>query len=67
MCDMQACGWYMRIMEYLKTMQCLKGMPNNEKRILKLQAIKYIIIDNELWWRSLEGVLLRCVDGDEAK
>lgn len=66
-CDMQACGWYKRIVEYLQAMQCPEGMPHNEKRTLKLQEIRYVIIDGELWWRNLKGLLLRCVDGDKAK
>lgn len=42
---MHTCGWYRRIVQYLKTMQCPEGMIDNEIT-LKLQAIKYVIIDN---------------------
>lgn len=63
---MQTCGWYKRLVEYLKTMKCPDGMPKNERRTLKLQEIRYFILVGESWWRSPEGVFLRCVDGDQA-
>jgi len=34
---------------------------------LKLQAIKYIIVQGELYWRNHDGVLLKCVDENQAK
>lgn len=32
----------------MQTLQCPKAMANNEKRTLKLYAINYVIINNEL-------------------
>jgi hypothetical protein len=43
-------------------MQCLDRLTENEKRTLKLQVGKYFIIQDELWWRNLDGMLLKCVD-----
>lgn len=36
-------------------------MSDNQRRALKLQDIKYVIV-KELWWRNIEGILLKCVD-----
>ena len=36
-------------------------MSDNQKRDPKIQFIKYIIVRGKLWWRDMEGVLLKCV------
>ena len=40
-------------------------MKNNVKRTLKLQDIRYAIIDDNIWWRDIEGILLKCVNHEE--
>ena len=40
---------------------------DNQKRALKLQAIRYVIVQGQLWWRDMQGVLLKCIDKDESK
>jgi len=47
-------------------MSCPEGMTDNQKRTLKLQDIKYVIIQNELWWRNIDGVLLKCINEEQA-
>lgn len=64
--DIQCCDWYKDVVYYSQRMQCLEGLTENEKRTLKLHAIKYVIIRGKLWWRNLEGVLLKCVDETKA-
>jgi hypothetical protein len=34
---------------------------------LKLKVVKYCIIDQILYWKDLVGVILRCLDPEEAK
>lgn len=40
--------WYKDIMYYLKHMKCLGGMIENQKRALKLQHSKYVIVNGDL-------------------
>ena len=44
----------------------LPHMIDNEKRTIKLHALRYVIINGELWWTSIDGVLLKCVDKEQA-
>ena len=39
---------------------------DNQKRALKLKAIRYTIIKGQLWWRDTEGVLLKCIDEEKS-
>jgi hypothetical protein len=34
---------------------------------LKLKSVKYCIIDQIMFWKDPHGILLRCVDQEEAK
>ena len=40
-------------------------LTDNEKRIVKLHALRFVIISGELWWRSQDGVLLKCVSKEQ--
>ena len=42
-------------------------LTKNEKRSIKLQAIRYIIVKGSLWWRNFEGILLKCIDLEKEK
>lgn len=42
-------------------------MLSHKKRSLRLKASTYIITQAGLGWRNLDGLILRCVDEDEAK
>ena len=33
---------------------------------MKLHALRFVIISGELWWRNLDGVLLKCVDKEQS-
>ena len=61
-CDLDTCDWYVDVIDYLKIMVSPPHMIENEKRTVKLYTIRFFIIGGELWWRRLEGVLLKCVD-----
>ena len=62
LCDMDHCEWYTNIIHYLQYMEDPPHLNENEKISTKLEVIKYVIVQNDLWWRSFEGVLLKCVD-----
>ena len=64
---MDQCDWYTNVIHYLQHMEVPPHLPDNEKRNTKLQAISYIIVQNNLWCRNFEGVLLKCVDKERAK
>ena len=43
-------------------MEAPLGLSDNQRTTLKLQAIKYVIVSGQLWWRSIKGVPQKCVD-----
>jgi hypothetical protein len=52
-------AWYGDIVSYLLTLQCPSDMTPSKVRTLKLHAVKYCIIDNQLYWKDPLGFLLR--------
>ena len=32
-----------------------------------MQAIRYVIVQGQLWWRDMQGVLLKCIDESESE
>jgi hypothetical protein len=42
-------------------------MEKNKVRALKLKSIKYFLVDQDLYWKDPLGVLLRCLDPQEAQ
>jgi hypothetical protein len=59
--------WYTDIIFYLKNLTTPRHLPDHKKRDLRLKASKYCFIDKGLGWRNLDGLILRCVDPEEAK
>ena len=57
--------WYVDIVHFLLYLQCPKHLDKKEARSLKLKAIKYCFIDQQLLWKDPGGVLLRCLDKQE--
>jgi len=53
--------WRKEIVDYLKD-------PSKKvDRKVRFQAIKYVLLEGELYYRRIDGVLLRCLDKEEAK
>jgi hypothetical protein len=47
--------WRKEIIEYLKN-------PSKKvERCIRFQATKYVLLDDELYYHTIDGVLLRCV------
>ena len=42
-------------------------MEKNKVRALKLKSIKYFLVDKVFYWKDPLGVLLRCLDPQEAQ
>jgi hypothetical protein len=61
------CAWYKDIMYFLQMLRPPDGMGKRKARDLKLKAIRYCLIDQVLYWKDPLGVLLRCLDPQEAQ
>jgi hypothetical protein len=61
------CAWYKDIIFFLQRLQPPDGMEKSKVRDLKLKSIKYCLIDQVLYWKDPLGVILRCLDPQEAQ
>jgi hypothetical protein len=61
------CTWYGDIIYFLQELKPPDGMGKSKARDLKLKAIRYCLIDQVLYWKDPLGVLLRCLDPQEAQ
>ena len=53
--------WRREIADYLK------DPTKKVSRKLRVQATKYVLLEGELYYRTIDGVFLRCLDKEEAK
>ena len=59
--ELTADDWRKEIVDYLKD-------PSKKvNRKIRFQAIKYVLLEEDLNYRTIDGVLLKCVDKEEAK
>jgi hypothetical protein len=58
--------WYSNIIYYLKNLTCPDHLVEHKRRALRLKAMKYFLTKEGLGWRNLDGVILICVDKEEA-
>jgi hypothetical protein len=59
--DLAKDGWRKEIVDYLED-------PSQKvSRKLRYKAIKFVLLDGSLFYKSLDGVLLRCLGPEEAK
>ena len=59
--ELVADDWRKEIVEYLKD-------PSKKVETkVRFQAIKYVLLEEELYYRTIDGVLLKCIDKEEAK
>jgi Integrase core domain. len=47
--------------------QYLNNPSQSASRKLRYKALKYILLDGELYYRTIDGVLLKCLSADQAK
>jgi hypothetical protein len=53
--------WRTEIVDYLRD-------PSKKvERRIRFEATKYVLLDDELYYRTIDGVLLRCLSSDESK
>ena len=59
--ELPADDWRKEIVDYLED-------PSKKvSRRIRFQATKYVLLEGELYYRMIDGVLLRCLDKEEAK
>ena len=59
--EIMADEWRKEIVEYLKN-------PSKKvNRKIRFQALKYVLLEGDLYYRTIDGVLLKCNDKEEAK
>jgi len=61
------CTWYKDIIFFLQNLWPPDGMDKNKVKALKIKSIKYCLIDQVLYWKDPLGVLLICLDSQEAE
>nr|ABA98801.1 retrotransposon protein, putative, unclassified [Oryza sativa Japonica Group] len=47
--------------------QYLSNLSQSASRKLRYKALKYTLLDDELYYRTIDGVLLKCLSADQAK
>eukprot|EP00253_Pinus_taeda_P021677 PITA_21677 len=57
--------WYADICFVLLNLQAPPGLSRTKNRFLKMKASKFCIINNVLFWKNHEGILLNCLTLDE--
>jgi hypothetical protein len=58
--------WYSDVIYYLKNLTCPDHLVDHKRRALRLKAMKYCLTEDGLGWRNPDGVILRCVNKEEA-
>jgi hypothetical protein len=60
------CKWYSQIIYFLQTLLVPSDLTKTQGRALKLKAINFCISGNLLFWKNPIGLLLRCINQEEA-
>jgi hypothetical protein len=58
--------WYKYLVYYLQNNRCLDNLDTHQRRRLCLESSRYVILGDFLFRRSTDGILLRCVNNEEA-
>jgi hypothetical protein len=58
--------WYKNLVYYLQYQKCPDDLDPHQRRRLHLESSRYIILGDFLFRRSADGILLRCVNNEEA-
>jgi hypothetical protein len=58
--------WYADLIFVLQNLQAPPGLTKTKDRFLKLKALKFCILEGNLYWKDPTGILLNCLLKDEA-
>jgi hypothetical protein len=64
--DFATSPWYADLIFVLHHLQAPPGLTKTKARFLKLKAMKFCILDGNLYWKDAGGILLNCLLKDEA-
>jgi len=56
---------YANIIYILLNLQAPPGLSRTKCKLLKMKSLKFCIIDNSLFWKNHEGILLNCLLKEE--
>ena len=59
--------WYADIYFILLNLCAPPGLSRTKKRFLKMKASKFCVLDNALFWKNHEGILLNCLTLNETE
>jgi hypothetical protein len=59
--------WYKNLVYYLQNQRCPDNLDTHQRKRLSLESARYIIIGDFLFRRSVDVMLLRCVNNKEEK
>jgi hypothetical protein len=59
--------WYGDIVIYLQILKFPKHISRDDRRRIRYQAKKYLIVNNTLYHRGVDNILLRCLTHEEDK
>lgn len=54
-------SWFANVIYVLQNLQAPPGLSIIKNRFLKMKASKFCILDNTLFWKNHEGILLNCL------
>jgi hypothetical protein len=57
--------WYADLIFVLQNLQAPPGLTKTKARFLKLKALKFCILEGNLYWKDPAGILLNCLLKDE--
>ena len=57
--------WYADIIYVLQNLQAPPELSRTKSRFLKMKSLKFCIIDNGMFWKNHEGILLSCLLKEE--
>jgi hypothetical protein len=59
--------WYTNLVYYLQNQKCPHSLDTHQRRRLHLESSRYFILEYFLFRRSVDGILLWCVNNEEAQ
>ena len=65
--NIYSCEWYSGIIQFLQKSEVSPDLTPNQARALKLKSVNFFITDKLLYWRDQSGILLRCLNKEEAE
>jgi hypothetical protein len=58
--------WYKNLVYYLQNQRCPDNLDTHQRIRLRLESARYVIIGDFLFRRSVDDVLLRCLNNGDA-